>query len=72
MILNHRDTDDLIEKVSKKAVETGDLIEGDTAVITCRQPCLGRRHDEYDSGDVIIGEGYTLDIQLNGVGMVLK
>jgi len=38
MILNHRDTDDLIEKVSKKAVETGDLIEGDTAVITVGSP----------------------------------
>ena len=38
MILNHRDTDDLIEKVSKKAVETGDLIEGDTAVITAGNP----------------------------------
>jgi pyruvate kinase len=38
MILNHRDTDDLIEKVSQKAVETGDLIEGDTAVITAGNP----------------------------------
>ena len=34
MIPNNRDTDDLIEKVSKKALETGDLTEGDLAVIT--------------------------------------
>jgi pyruvate kinase len=38
MIPNHRDTDGLIEKVSKKAVETGDLIEGDLAVITAGNP----------------------------------
>ncbi len=38
MILNHQDTDDLIEKVSKKAVETGDLVEGELAVITAGNP----------------------------------
>ncbi|BBO83169.1 pyruvate kinase [Desulfosarcina ovata subsp. sediminis] len=38
MILNHRSADDLIEKVSKRVVETGDLIEGDLAVITAGNP----------------------------------
>jgi pyruvate kinase len=33
-----RDTDDMIEKVSKKAVETGDLSAGDLAVITAGHP----------------------------------
>ena len=33
-----RDTDDMIEKVSKGAVETGDLAEGDLAVITAGHP----------------------------------
>ncbi len=38
LILNPRDTDDMIEKVSKKAVETGGLLEGDLAVITAGHP----------------------------------
>jgi pyruvate kinase len=38
LILDPRDTDDMIEKVSKRAVETGDLSEGDLAVITAGHP----------------------------------
>ena len=38
LILDPRDTDDMIEKVSKRAVETGDLSEGDLAVITASHP----------------------------------
>jgi pyruvate kinase len=38
LILDPRDTDDMIEKVSKRALETGDLSEGDLAVITAGHP----------------------------------
>jgi pyruvate kinase len=38
LISDPRDTDDMIEKVSKRAVETGDLSEGDLAVITAGHP----------------------------------
>ncbi len=38
LILDPRDTDDMIEKVSKRAVETGGLLEGDLAVITAGHP----------------------------------
>jgi len=38
LILDPRDTDDMIEKVSKRAVETGDLSERDLAVITAGHP----------------------------------
>jgi pyruvate kinase len=38
LISDPRDTDDMIEKVSKGAVETGDLSEGDLAVITAGHP----------------------------------
>jgi len=38
LILDPRDTDDMIEKVSKRAVEIGDLSEGDLAVITAGHP----------------------------------
>jgi pyruvate kinase len=38
LILDPRDSDDMIEKVSKRAVETGDLSEGDLAVITAGHP----------------------------------
>jgi pyruvate kinase len=38
LILDPRETDDMIEKVSKGAVETGDLSEGDLAVITAGHP----------------------------------
>jgi pyruvate kinase len=36
--MDPRDTDDMIEKVSKRAVETGALSEGDLAVITAGHP----------------------------------
>ena len=38
LISDLRDTDDMIEKVSKRAVEAGLLSEGDLAVITAGQP----------------------------------
>jgi len=38
LIPDPRDTDDMIEKVSKGAIETGDLSEGDLAVITAGHP----------------------------------
>ena len=38
LFLDPRDTDDMIEKVSERAVETGDLAEGDLAVITGGHP----------------------------------
>jgi pyruvate kinase len=38
LILDPRDTDDMIEKVSKKAIETGNLSKGDLAVITAGHP----------------------------------
>ena len=38
LIPDPRDTDDMIERVSKMAVETGDLSEGDFAVITAGHP----------------------------------
>ena len=38
MIPKHRNTDDLIEKVYKNAIETGDLTEGELAVITAGNP----------------------------------
>jgi pyruvate kinase len=38
LIPDPRDTDDMIERVSKMAVETGDLSKGDLAVITAGHP----------------------------------
>ena len=38
LISDLRDTDDMIEKVSKRAVEAGLLSEGDLAVITAGHP----------------------------------
>ena len=38
LIPDPRDTDDMIEKVSEKALETGDMAEGDLAVITAGHP----------------------------------
>ena len=38
LILEPRDTDDMIEKVSKRAVETANLSKGDLAVITAGHP----------------------------------
>lgn len=38
LIPDPRDTDDMIDKVSKAAIETGDLSEGDLAVITAGHP----------------------------------
>ena len=38
LILDPKNTDDMIEKVSKRAVETGDLSSGDLAVITAGHP----------------------------------
>jgi len=38
LISDPRDTDDMIEKVSKRAIETGDLSSGDLAVITAGHP----------------------------------
>ncbi len=38
MIPNHRNTDDLIEQVSQRAVKTSNLIQGNLAVITAGNP----------------------------------
>jgi hypothetical protein len=38
LILDPRDADDMIEKVSKRAVGIGDLSEGDLAVINAGHP----------------------------------
>lgn len=38
LISDPKDTDDMIEEVSKRAVETGDLSQGDLAVITAGHP----------------------------------